>query len=1056
MKRLIEIFAEQKLFGDMLTIAIIGLGLFSLTTLRREVFPNVEFDVIEVETLFPGASAKEVEQLLTSPLEQKLKEVDGVKKMTSTSVENRSGIYLELDINSTDLEKAKSDVRDIVDKFTSEKPEGAERPTVKSLESKENPIIEVSVSGDLPPIELREVAKRLEREFERIKGIGGVDLFGTEDREIQVHAIPSQLSRYRLTLEELTQALKRQNLSVPGGTIEGTPDKPNQVAVRTSGQFKTVEDVANTVVRANEMGRPIRIRDVATVVESLAKTKVISRTDGVPSIRLTVRQKEKADVIDLVDALEARVKELQPTIPPGVKLTMVNDASEYVRRRLGVLFGNFTIGLGLVLLFLPIFLPFRFSVLVAIGEPFAFLGTVLAFQAMDQGLNLISVIGLILVSGILVDDGIVVVENVARLMKEKGLKPKEAAILGAQQVWVPVVASAMVTVMAFIPMATMTGIFGKFVRFIPLGVIVPIFISLFENFFIMPHHIGTWLRPSDFDMNQKRGVFGAIQRGVDNWWEGRVMPFYLSVSGWILNRRYLIVFIFLPLAVALSGFLAFKVMKVVLFPPDGVEIFMVRVDAPVGTGLAGTQELLKPVEREIHALPKNELKNTLTLVGIQAQEPNDPMTRRGTEFGQVVVYLTPENERTRTAQQIIDAMREKIGTPPGVAHLSFERINTGPPVGKPISVGVRGEEYSDIEPAIKELKAIVQRIKGASDVQDSYLLGKKEIYVDLDYAEAAAAGLDVGRVGSTVRAAYEGLVATTVRTLDEEIDVRVTLQPQERTSERALASLQIPNQQGYLIPLSAISNLTYSQDLAIRAHEDNQREIRVGAEVDTHQVSALEATNQIRQQLPELKKKFPKVTWHFGGEDHDTQESLASLGRAFIMAIIGIFLILVLTFRTFFQPLVVLITIPLGLISVILTFFFHGLPLSFLGMVGMVGLSGIIVNNAIVFVEFVNEARRDGMDRWMSLREAARRRAKPIFLTTITTSIGILPTAYGIGGMDKFVVPIALAMGWGVTVGSALALFVLPPALAILDDANAGVEKLWNRAKRVPQVPMDR
>lgn len=1033
MKRLIEFMAHQKLFGDLLTFAIIVIGFYSLFTIRREVFHNVSFDTLSVSTVFPGASSAEVERLITNPLEQELKEIDGIKKMTSTSIEGRSLIFLQLDPNSTTEDKAKNEARDIVDGYIPNLPEGAERPILRAHESKQAPLIEVSVSGNLADLELRQIAKKLERQIETIPGVASIKPVGVRDLEVQVEANPRMLAKYQLSLDDLILALKRRNVSVPGGTIEASVHSNfTERLIRTSGQFNKLSEVGDTVIRANELGEPLRLRDVATFSSGLERTSVLSRTNGVSSIRLTVLKKEKADAIDLVDALHDKLDQIKADLDQRVSLTLVNDSSEYVRRRLGILLGNFALGFSLVLLLLPFFLPLRFALIVAIGEPFALLGTIIAFQLGDYALNLISVLGLILVSGILVDDGIVVVENVARLIKS-GMTPKEAAVKGAQQMWVPIIASSMTTMMAFVPLAVMSGIFGKFVRYIPLGVIIPICMSLFENFFIMPHHVGAWLRSKDFERSASRNPITIMRGFTERWWDHRVMPNYLNAVKTVCRYRYVAAFC-LVVAVALSLLLAVKVMKVVLFPPEGVEIFMIRTESPTGTSLEKTSDLIRPLEAIVKLLPKDELRNFLTNIGIHQQDPHDPTTRRGSEYAQIIVYLTPEKERNRTANEIIQDVRSQVGRRPELKNVTFERINPGPPMGKAISIGVRAENYEVIMPAIEEIKDRLRDIRGVSDVTDNHILGKRQIDVQVDYPEAAAAGLSIGSIGNTVRAAYEGIVATSIRTLEEEVKVRIFLSKLQRESVGALSHLVVSNPQGNLVPLTSVASWGFSQDIAVRQHEANQREVRALGEVDTKVISAAQANALVRKDLQELLKKHPEVTVHFGGEAADTQESLASLAKAFVLAVIGIFLILVLTFRTLLQPLIILITIPLGLIAVVWTFYVHGMPLSFMGMIGMVGLSGIIVNNAIVFVEFVNESRSSGKDRWESILEAASHRARAIFLTTITTIVGIMPTAYGIGGLDKFVVPIAMAMGWGLLVGSLLALFVLPAFISILDD----------------------
>lgn len=1036
MKRLIEFFARQHLFGNLLSISIIFVGVYAVFAIRREVFPNVSFDVIGVTTTFPGASATEVEKLITNPLEQDLKEVDGIKKMTSHTVDGRSLILLQLNVGSTTEEKAKSDVRDVVDQYIPDLPEGADRPLISTFDTKHTPLVEVAVSAEMSDLELRQAARRLELELETVRGVASVKPMGLRDLEMQVEVSPAALQKFHIGLSELVDALKRQNISVPGGTIEGTAEnKFVEFSVRTSGQFQTPEDVLSTVIRANDVASPVRVRDIAKITYGLEKPPIQTRVNGHPCVRLTILKDERADAIDLVDSVTAKINELKPSLDSRVTLTLVNDASEYIRRRLGILLGNFWIGLAMVLFLLPMFLPVRFAMVVAAGEPFAFLGAILAFYGADTSLNMVSLIGLILVSGILVDDGIVVSENVARLIKS-GLSPKEAAIRGSQEVWVPVVASAAVTCMAFVPLAMMTGIFGKFIKYIPLGIIVPIGISLFENFFIMPHHMASWLRRSDFEKpTGKKGWLARIQGVTNAAWDDGLMPRYERILKAFLRHRYWVLFGCF-VAVVGAGLFATKVMKFVLFPPEGVEIFMVRIEAPRGTSLEGTTEKLVAIERQIAALPTRELKNYLTVAGVHQQDGNDPNTRRGTEYGQITVYLTPENERTRTAAQIIEDMRQKIGKPEGLNEVRFERVNPGPPVGKPISIGIRSDTYEAIIPAVKDVKAILADKPGVSDLGDSHVIGKDQLNININAREAAAAGLSVGMIGATARAAYEGLIATTIRKLDEEVKVRVFLSREYRTEAKTLQDLKIANPNGFLIPLRSVASVSLGQEIAHYQHENNRREVRVTGEVDTAKISARQANDIVRAKLEELKKKHPLTTYHFGGEDEDTVESMTSLAKAFAVAVIGIFLILVVTFRTLLQPLVLVMTIPLGMLGVVVTFFFHGMPLSFLAMVGMIGLSGIIVNNAIVYVDFVNQARKEGSDRWSSLTDAAVQRARPIFLTTVTTIISVIPTAYGIGGLDKFVVPIAMSMGWGLLAGSILALFLLPAVLAILDDLS--------------------
>lgn len=1034
MKGLIEFFVKQKVFGNLLTVVTIVLGIASMVLIRREVFPTVNFDIITVTTILPGASATQTEKLLTNPLEQDLKEVEGIKKLRSTSAENRSYIEVWLDPDQTTEEKGKSDVQDVVDRFT-DLPDGAQKPVVTAVSTKLTPIIEVSVSSQVSDLELRKIAKRFEKELELVSGVARVEPRGLRDLEIRVELDLQKLARLRISLNDVILALKRQNLTVPGGVIEA---ESGEKLIRASGEFKSVEDVEATVIRANELASAIRIRDVARVYYDLQKPEILNRTNAKDSISLTILKKETGDAITVVDQVKERVDALKARYPQ-VEIEYVNDLSTFIRRRISILGSNLLIGLVLVLGILSLILQRRIALIVSIGIPFSFLGCMIIFYNWDYTINLISLLGLIIVSGMLIDDAIVVTDNAARLIDE-GVDPETAAVEGTSQVWQAVTASVLTTVTAFLPMMFMSGIFGKFVKQIPLGVVFALLISLFEAFLILPAHLAAWA-PSKKQLDAEKAIKkpGRLDRFLDRssrFWDDAIVPRYLKFLKRAVERRYRSIAAIGALFIG-TLMLAVFGMKFILFPPDGIEIFFVRAQAPVGTSLTRMAEIMKPLEAEIAKLPAVELERFVTNVGIQQEEPNDPNTKRGSEFAQIAVYLTPEEGRTRTAAEIIESLRSGVTKPEGLERLTYDRASGGPPVGKPISVGVRADEYEEIIPAMEALKKRIAKLDGVKDVTDSLIRGKPELTVEMQSAEAAAAGVSIDAIGAGLNVAYEGMEATKIRTLDEEVVVRVALPKKDRSTEATLGKVLVSNPMGNLVPLDEVARITRGQGLAVYTHEANLREVRVFGDVDTEVTTATAANAEIRKFLPEFQKEFPGVTFGFGGEDEDTQESMASLGRAFIVAFLGIFLILVATFKQILQPMLVVVTIPLGMMAVIWALFVHGMPLSFMAMLGIIALAGVIVNNAIIFIDFVNQERLAGVDRFTSIYNAAQMRIRPIFLTTITTVLGLMPTAYGIGGLDAFVVPIAMALGWGLVFGSVLTAFVIPVALSILDDIES-------------------
>ncbi|NRA65910.1 MAG: efflux RND transporter permease subunit [Pseudobacteriovorax sp.] len=1039
MNKLIAFFARQGIFVDLVTIFVFAVGVFSIVSIKREVFPNVNFDIITVVTPYPGAAAEATERLVTNPLEQGLKEVDGIKKLTSISREGASSLIIQLDPDQTTASEAKEDIQEVIDSIDN-LPEDTEDPIVTVATTKQTPTIEIALTGsEVSEDTLRENAKFLEEHLERLPDVAKVTFSGLRDYEVRVAAKPELLKKYEISLPEIIGALANRNMTTPGGTIEATEDNQYQeLIVRTVGEFTNAKEVEDTVIRTNVYAEPIRVKDVATVTQEFERATETYKTNGKQSISLTVLKKESGDVLDLVEDIKAKVESVQSEIDPAVAISYINDRSFYVKRRIAVLSNNLIVGLALVLVFLSFVLPWRVAAITAFGIPFSFLGAISVFYAYDISINLISMMGLIIVVGMLVDDAIVVTENTQRF-REKGLDSTEAAIAGTRQVWAPVTVSVMTTIIAFAPMLYMSGIFGKFIRYIPLGVIIALAISLWECFFVLPHHLGKWsgaVVKTNIDKNK-----GFMQ----NFWERYPERFYLALIRRLIKVRYLVILFTFGLLGG-SFYWANEKMSFVLFPPGGVELFVINFSTPNGSSLAATMRAGAPIEAALEAYDSTIIDDYTVKFGVQRKDANDPSSKTGTEYGQAFVFLSPATERLVTAQQVTDELREIIGKPEGIQKISYEQVSGGPPVGKPVNIGIRGKEYEDILPVVDKVKQKLAEIPGVSDIDSTYYLGKKEIHIKVKEAEAVASGLTVADIGRAVRASYAGLVATPIRKLDEELDVRVSLSKSDRSKTDTIDDILVPNSRGQLIPLGRVATYTESQGVSVYRHEDNQRQVSVLAELDTDTITAKKLAETMGPIVDTILKDHPKVTAVFGGENQDTDESIASLIQAFAFAFFGIFLILILLFQNLYQPLVIAATIPLGAISVIWTFYFHdNMPLSFLGTIGVIALAGVIVNNAIVLVDFVNGLLKSGSYYLDAVLEAAKIRLRPIFLTTITTVAGILPTAYGVGGKDPFVVPIALALGWGMAFGAVLTTLLLPSFLVVLNDILNLIRRLFGR-----------
>ncbi len=1035
MNRLIAFFARQRIFGNLLTFFVIVAGYYSMTSIQREVFPNVKFDVINIQTIFQGATPEEMERLVTNVIEQEIKEVDGIKTVRSTSAEGLSDIKIQLNPDETTADKGKDDIQNVIDRLT-DLPAGSEKPVVISMETKYQPVVELYLypKGEVlsNPLVLREQARLLEREIKQLKDVAKVQYSGWQDLEFRIEPNLKSLAREHITLEQLITTLQNQNKSTPAGKLEG---QANEQLIRTLGEYANQDEIENTVIRANDYGEVLRLKDVASVHFDQARPKVLTQYQGKRAIRMLILQKEKADTIRLMEELRAKLIELKPTLLKDMDASEVNDASSYISRRLNVLNTNLLVGLTLVLLLLSLILPFKVALLVSVGIPFGFLGTMICFLNAGVSLNLISLVGLIIVTGMLVDDAVVVTDNCVRLIDE-GLNPEEAAIKGTQQIWPSVCASVLTTIVAFMPLMFMSGIFGKFVKQISYGVILALLISLVEAFVILPGHIAAYIKKRKTVDSSKTSV-GSRFLSITTWtgqaWNEKLLPRYVALMKRLIVARYRTLMIF---GLVFVGILFFSktFMKVVLFPPNGVEIFTIKVKADLGSSLDRTEALLRPINARINEMSPKELLSATTLVGENAYDPMEPGFRRGTEYAYILVFLTPSDSRKRSADTIMEEMRTKVGRPPGFEELQFSRVSSGPPVGKPVSLSVTGKDFSKIRAASEDLKRYLATVKGVKDISDTYALGKEEIRLRIKQKEAVAAGLDATSIGLAVRAAFEGIVATSLRNLAEEVDLRVLLESKARASLQTLSELRVLNRSGQLIPLRNVVEFDKGQGLQVVDHKDYLREVNVAADIDYGVTSSTEANDSVRTYFAEFSKRHPGIGVSFGGEDQDTVEAFQSLGRAFVVAFMAIFLILVMTFQNMSQPLLVMVTIPFGIMAALIAFFLHGWPITFMGGMGIIALGGVIVNNAIVMIDFVNQNRKRGMDSIASILEAASARIRPIFLTTGTTVVGLLPTAYGIGGLDEFVVPIALALGWGLLFGSLMTALIFPVAIAVLDD----------------------
>ena len=1022
---------KNSLLLNLLSIAVLSIGVYKTISMNKEAFPAIDFDLVAISTIYPGASALEVEQFVTDLIEDELKGIGGIERVESSSKEGHSLVLCRIDpeLPETGKVKTQNDIQKAIDRIRGLPDEIEDAPKVESADSGDMPIIEVAVSGDNAYAELVKVAEDLKEEFEDIPDIKTAEIRYFREKEFWVEVSPQKLSQYNVGLASVIGTLKQRSASLPGGIIK-TPG--GEILVRTLGEAKSADEIANIVLRVNTAGNEVRIKDIGSVRPTFEDQDISFRTNQKPSINILVTKKPRGDILELTKRAKVVAKRYSDdNAIRGIEIKFFNDASTFVRNRLGVLLNNGYIGIGLVLIVLLIFLSKGIALVAAVGMPVALFGCLMVMGYMGLTVNLISMFALVIVLGMLVDDAIIVAENIWQYY-ENGENAWDAALKGTREVLWPVTATILTTIAAFSPMMMVSGIFGKFIQIVPQVVIIALIASLIEAMFVLPSHAYDLLKWSDKKHSSKAQHNDSFKAKSTLW----VTQKYVTSLEFSLRFRYLFV-TGLFVVFGYSIWFAQNKMETILFPREGIESFFVRVNLPEKTPLDKTTAALMDIEVAIKSLPKTEVNDILTFIGTQKDDPQDPFTKSGPNLGQIQVFLTPEKDRIRNADRIIEDLRKKFLETEKKHHIErifFSLIRTGPPVGKPVAIRIRGDDLSELLTLSGNVQKALQGIAGVSDVSDNYQEGAREFHIKVDEMAAAKYLLSAKDIALHVRTAIEGQIATYVRLDGERIAVRVRYPHKQRENLDFLLDSQILNQAGLLIPLKNVATFENDKGLKNILHYGYKRTVTVTASIDEDLTSSSSVNKALLPTLSQLGRTHPKVKFETGGEYEDTDDSMKSLQEAFGVALALIFLILATQFRSLTQPFVVMMAIPFGSIGVIASFWFHDLPLSFMGMVGFIGLSGVVVNDSIVLVDFINQAILRGMPIRDAIVYAAGRRFRAVWLTTMTTVFGLLPLVYGFGGEDKFLMPAAAALGYGLIFGTVLILYFVPLLYLVRGD----------------------
>ncbi len=1025
---MIRWFACHPTAANLFMAAIILLGLVALPDLQRETFPKIKSDKVEVRVIYKGATTDEVEDAICRRLEDAM---DSITDLDEIRCEAREGqgvataVMLEGANMMRFLDDIKSEV-DAIDDF----PEQAEPPVVEEL-GRTDAVVAIAITGPEDPVVLKAYAEDIKSSLQATGAIATVTINGFSEHQLRIEVPAHRLRQYGLSSVDVSNAVRNQSVASPAGRLEGGSE---DVLLRIDDQRKTVEELKDLVVISGKTGAAIRLGDIARITDRFDRDEDKISFNGKRAAILNITKTNAQDTLLVYDAVATFVQEQNEHAPKGIMLALTQDHSSAVRDRLDMLMKNGIQGLVAVFLVLWLFFSFRYSFWVTMGLPVSFLGALFLLPMMGVTINMISMVGLLIGIGLLMDDAIVIAENIASRMN-KGDEPMDAAVTGVKQVLPGILSSFATTLMVFGSLAFITGEIGQILRVIPIVLILVISVSLIEAFLILPNHLGHSLshmagrEPSRFKL--------TFERGFD-----RLREHYF---GPLLDRaveyRYLtlgIVFMLMLFSIAIP---AGGLLKFVGFPDIDGDIIEARVLLPQGTPLARTETVVKTIER---ALQKANEKYTpdqpdeqplvRNVTVIYGQNPD--AYESGPHVARVIVDLLSAEIRNTTIDDFRDYWRDEVGTLNDVISLKYVESAIGPG-GRQIDLRFLGADLHRLKTAAAEFQNWLNSYAGVIDLSDDLRPGKREYRLHLKDS-AGALGINAANVSEQVRNAFQGSIIDEFPLGAETYEVDLRLSAKDRQSADDLENLTIISPSGALIPLPVIAEIEEVRGWARINRVDGRRAITIQGDVQSGVANAQELLGLAeREFFPQLRDKYPDIRIDIQGQSNESAKTGQSIVRNVLLGLVGVYMLLALQFRGYLAPLTVMIVIPTALIGVIFGHWALGLDLTMPSMVGMASLFGVVVNDSILLVVFIRDARAHGVAVPIAAKQAARARFRPILLTSITTIAGLTPLLLETSPQAQILIPLAASLAFGLTSATLVALFLVPAIYCILDDFNA-------------------
>ncbi len=1034
----------------LLLVMIAVLGSFSYSNMPREANPDIQIPILIVAVPFPGASPEDSESLITHKLEKEFAGLESLKKMTSTSTEGVATVVLEF-TPDFDLDEARTEVRDALDKVEPEFPEDAEDAVIEEINLSEEPLLLINLSGEVGLERLKDIAEDLKDRIEAIPGILEVKRAGGLEREIRVYVNPEKLQYYRLDLNQVSQAIEAENTTLPGGSIDVGPTK---FLIRVPGEFETPQEIENALVAAPGQV-PVLVKDIGTVVFGFQELTSRSRLNGLESISLSVVKRSGENLFAIRNEIKQIIDDEAIKQDGLVSYKILSDQSKFVTQLSSDLENNLITGFALVVFVLMVVMGIRNSMFVAAAIPVSFLMAVVFLDGMGFTLNMMVLYSLILALGMLVDNAVVVVENIYRHI-QAGKPRKVAAKEGIMEVSVPITTSTLTTLAAFTPLLFMPGIIGEFMSFIPKTLIVALACSLFVGLLINPMLCATLMKvPRNISYESDE------LKLMEN---SRVLLIYKGFLSTCIRFRWLV------LLLTISVYMGVMVVyQNTTFKKHGVEFFpetepneaVVNIRAPIGTRLEVSNDYTEVVEEVT-----NPYWDSVSAVVANVGQGRDTSESGSTTFLSHVVIEFPDwHDWKIRPSEIITGIREGIGDIAG-AEIRVSKQQNGPPTGPPVNIEIKGEDFAIMEAIADDIKLRIKDQPGLVDLRDDFDQSRPEVRVVIDREKAGRLGLRAQDIALTVRIAFNGRKVSEFREGTDEYDIVVQLDEEFRQNVENLSTLYIATPSQELVALSEVARIETGPAYGSIRHVKQDRVITVSANAEG--VPGPVLLEQVRELLVDLE--LPNgYEISFTGENEDREESQGFLIQSFFIAIFLIFIILTAQFNSFAMPIVILSSVILSLMGVIIGLMIHGRPFSIImGGIGTVSLAGIVVNNAIVLIDFIQQLRKRGYARDEAVVLAGMVRLRPVLLTTVTTILGLLPSAMGIDinffrpfdqwflmGAESgtFWIPMALAIIYGLAVATVLTLVVVPVIYSIIEGTKAFLAQLLFRKRKPPSKP---